>query len=324
MLKSCFFGLLTAAALVSACGGEIISSPSGARQDPFPQDDPTCPSAAAVVSASDGWRSTTASTPAFETLELELMARPEADGIDAFVAVGARDIADFADPAIVVRFAADGLIDVRDDQAYIADQAFSYEAGVWYTIAIYADIAAGTYDVEVARCGEVPQTLVVGAAFTTEAGVSDRLTTWAAWSSQSASLDVSIPSWVSSGSCAPATCDSLGLECGTLGNGCGGNLSCGDCGDGQTCVSGGVCTDDPAPPPSDEEPSSPPPSSPPPPDEEPSSPPPPDEEPSSPPPSSPPPPDEEPMGPVDSCPIGTPLSCRLHLRRIHARQRILL
>ena len=123
-----------------------------------------------------------------------------------------------------------------------------------------------------------------------------------------------------------------------FGNGCGGNLSCGDCEDGQTCVSGGVCADDPTPPPSDEslrrrppsppppdeEPSSPPPSSPPPPDEEPSSPPPPDEEPSSPPPSSPPPPEEEPDGSRRQLSDGLRVERRLRLRRVGVQQRLLL
>ncbi len=287
MLRRSFFTLAATAALFSACSGDIEDSLSGGRQNrpgdlgdgvgfvdppaPFPQDDPSCPSAAAVVSASDGWQSVDASQPAFGSLEFEVMARPEAANIDALVAVGAQDIADFSDGAIKVRFADDGLIDVRDGSGYDRDVAVAYEPGVWYTIFISVDISTRTYDVEVGPCGKPRQELITGAAFESEASESDRLTTWAAWSSQSAKLDVAIPAWVTSGSCAPATCESLGLECGAPGDGCGGNLSCGGCGSGQACASGGVCLDVSTPPP-------------------------------------PPPPGEDPSEPADSCPMSTPLS----------------
>ena len=104
--------------------------------DPFPHDDPTCPSAAPVVSAQNGWRSAQASRPAFETLDFEIIARPEASNIDALVAVGNQDIADFSDAAIAVRFADDGLIDARDGSVYDSDVPFAYEAGIWYSILI--------------------------------------------------------------------------------------------------------------------------------------------------------------------------------------------
>ena len=112
------------AALLSACGPGAIEEgarlddpanpgaddPSGAGpntptvpNEPFPQDDPTCPSAAAVVSASNGWQSVPASQAAFDTLEFTVMARPEVTNLDAMVAVGSQDIADFSDTAIAVR-----------------------------------------------------------------------------------------------------------------------------------------------------------------------------------------------------------------------------
>ena len=220
--------------------------------DPFPQDDPSCPDAAVVVTASNGWKSATASQPAYAGLQLSLMARPEAAGIDAVLAVGGQDISDFSDAAILVRFAENGLIDARDGSVYDRDSAFAYEPGVWYSIMISADVANQTYDVEVARCGEPPQTLITGAAFRSDAGISDKLTTWAAWSSQSAKLELATPSWVASGSCAPATCESLGLECGAPNDGCSGNLSCGGCGDGDACAAGTcveVSSPSPSPPP---------------------------------------------------------------------------
>jgi len=41
--------------------------------------------------------------------------------------------------------------------------------------------------------------------------------------------------------CTPATCTSLGKNCGTWANGCGSNLNCGTCPTGQNC-SNGICT----------------------------------------------------------------------------------
>ncbi|MFW6282798.1 MAG: hypothetical protein ACOC1P_01980 [Minisyncoccales bacterium] len=40
--------------------------------------------------------------------------------------------------------------------------------------------------------------------------------------------------------CTPETCSSLGHECGSYGDGCGGTVSCGGCPSGETC-SGGTC-----------------------------------------------------------------------------------
>jgi hypothetical protein len=86
--------------------GDSDNSPSD-PEDPFVADDPSCPDAAAVVSASSGWESVTALQPAYDTLELSLMARPKAAGINALVVAGGRQIGDFSDAAILVRFADD-------------------------------------------------------------------------------------------------------------------------------------------------------------------------------------------------------------------------
>jgi len=41
--------------------------------------------------------------------------------------------------------------------------------------------------------------------------------------------------------CTPTTCSALGYNCGSVDDGCGGNLNCGTCSSGNTC-SGGTCT----------------------------------------------------------------------------------
>jgi len=253
--------------LVGACaGGEIGDAPGGARLGPgddfVGQIDPsepvvsqtpaalTCAGAGPDVSTSNEWRSSEASLPAFDALYFEFKARPTAANIDGLVGVGAEDINDFAGATLTVRFAQDGLVDVRDGAVYSSDTSFAYHPGVWYTVAISADIATETYDVAIAPCGEPRETLIEGASFRQESDLSDQLSTWGVWSSKAAELEVSTPTWMASGGCAPATCESLGSECGEPSDGCNGTLNCGVCGGGQTCSSG-VCVDAPvgAPPP---------------------------------------------------------------------------
>ncbi len=268
MLQHKFIGrfgsLLTVLALTSACaGGEIGDGPGRFRLGPESDgldgiaqpEEPgvslaaaSCPGASPDVSASDGWLSSKASLPAFGTLYFETMARPTAANLDGLMAVGAVDIDDFAEAAITVRFADDGLVDVRDGDVYTSDLSYAYEPGVWYTVAISADIATETYDVEIGRCGEPKETLISGAQFRYAADVSDQLSTWAVWSSQTAALELSTPMWMASGGCAPATCQSLGQQCGQPSNGCGGSLNCGICGSGDSCASG-LCVQDSTPPP---------------------------------------------------------------------------
>ena len=223
--------------------GDPISPISG-----LPLEDSACPTVAPDVSVADAWRSTQATQVAFDTLEFEVMARPGAADLDGLLAIGGEDISGFSDAAILVRFASDGLVDARDGSTYDKDVSYPYEAGVWYDIGIYADLSTKTYDVEIGRCGEPRQTLITAASFRSDASVSDQLSTWGAFTSKSATIEVSTPSWVAAGSCAPASCQSLGHVCGQASDGCGGNLSCGSCASGETCVSG-TCIDTSSPPP---------------------------------------------------------------------------
>jgi hypothetical protein len=226
-------------------GYDDINDGIGETPSDIVPDGPTaCPGASPDVSASDGWVSSEASLSAFDALYFEFKARPTTANLDGLLAVGAEDINNFAKAAIAVRFAEDGLVDVRDGSVYSSDVSYAYDPGAWYTVAVSADITTETYDVEIGRCGEPRETLIKGASFRPDANVSDQLRTWAVWSSQAAPLELSTPTWMTSGGCAPATCQSLGQECGQPSNGCGGSLDCGGCGSGEMCSSG-VCIDAP-------------------------------------------------------------------------------
>ena len=236
--------------LVSACAvGEIGDAPGGARLGPDAVGNEVsplvCPGASPDVSAQSGWRSGEASMPADEALRFELKARPTAANLDGLVAIGAEDIDDFPKAAIAVRFADNGLVDVRDGAFYSSEVAYPYDPGVWYSIAIAADIEARTYDVEIGPCGEPRKTLIDDASFRDNANVTGQLSAWAVWSSQTAALEVSTPASMGFRRLCAPTCLSLGHACGTPQDGCGGVLSCGVCGDGEICSSG-TCIDAPA------------------------------------------------------------------------------
>lgn len=231
--------MVAAATLLSACtGGEI-----GGIANDFATD----PELVATLSARNGWRNVEASQPATDTFEFNAMARAEVANIDAMIAVGAGEITDSSDAAIKVRFADDGSIDVRDGIAYKSERRFRYQPGRWYHVRITADVSTSTYDVEVGEYGEPLSPLVSQATFDPEAASDGSLRNWAAWSSQWAKLDIAEPSWVASGACAPATCESLGVGCGDQSDGCGATLSCGGCASGKTCTAG-VCVNVSPPP----------------------------------------------------------------------------
>ena len=232
---------------ICACAvGEISGSSVDGARDGFDQGaGPTEPAEALQcagtrpdVVARNGWRSVEAGLSADSSLRFELKARPTASNLDGLLALGAESIDRFDEAAITVRFANDGLVDVRDGAFYTSDMAYPYEPGVWYSIGILADIDNQTYDVEIGPCGEPREKLIENASFRDSNELWNQLSTWAAWSSQTAALEVSTPTWMTSGGCVPTTCASLGHECGQPSDGCGGSLDCGGCGNTELCDSG--------------------------------------------------------------------------------------
>jgi hypothetical protein len=200
--------------------------------------EPVCSELSPDIQASNGWRSVQASQTAEGELFFRYQARPAVAGLNGLLAIAPQPVDTFSDAAILVRFAADGSVDARNGSMYDSDVAFPYEPGVWYDISVSADLSRQVYNVDIGRCGEQLTRLISNAAFRSDAPDSSQLTHWAAWSSQSATLDVATPSWGTAGSCQPFTCQSLGWECGTASDSCGGSLNCGACGNGDVCVSG--------------------------------------------------------------------------------------
>ena len=241
--------LVVIGVVLGGCTGEIGGAAGGeARFDdpyeiPNPDTNPPslqCPGASPDIAARNGWRSSDASEPADGSLLFEFKARPTAENLNGLVALGAEGIDGFDEAAVAVRFAADGLIDVRDGGTYASDIAYPYEPGVWYSIGIAANLDTQTYVVDVGPCGELRETIIKDASFRNNV---EELSAWAVWSSQTAALEVSTPAWMASGGCVPATCDSLVHECGQPSDGCGGTLDCGSCGNTELCDSG-LCVEE--------------------------------------------------------------------------------
>ena len=245
MSKSTLFGLAAVAAFIGACNGEIggVSSDLG-------RGSPRDGGLTATLSVSNGSRTVEATERAYDTLVFEFMARPGGAQVDAGIAVAADQSVDMSEAPIRVRFGEDGFIDVQDGGQWTRSTMMPYEAYVWYRIRISADIASETYAVEVEPTYDVKQgaqdqglrTLVEGAAFDRRVEKQKWLAVWSAWSSNDYTLDIAKPSWFVSGRCAPASCQSLGSECGVTDDGCGGTLSCGVCDTAEACR-GGTCVD---------------------------------------------------------------------------------
>ena len=214
----------------------------GAKLPPV-TDSATCSSLSPDIQASGGWRGVESPQVADGALFFTVQARPTVAGLNGLVAVAPQEPRNFSDAAILVRFNSDGLVDVRNGAIYDSGLVYPYEPGVWYDISISADLDNQTYSVDIGRCGAERIRLIDEAAFRSDAPDSSSLTHWAAWSSQGATLDLVTPSWGTTGSCQPSTCQSLGRECGSASDGCGGTLNCGGCGSGELCSSG-MCVAD--------------------------------------------------------------------------------
>jgi len=106
---------------------------------------------------------------------VELDATPSADALDAVVGVSGGEAARFTALAAIVRFNAEGMIDVRDGSGYRANAAYPYVAGHRYHFLILIDTSAHTYWVSV-REGDGDYTEIATAyAFRTEQASVTRL-----------------------------------------------------------------------------------------------------------------------------------------------------
>ncbi len=224
-------GLLAATTTTTTNDCSLNDLNSVGSANPVAPTEPICSELSPDIQASDGWRNVQASQTAEGELFSSYKARPTVAGLNGLLAIAPQPVDAFSDAAVLVRFADNGLVDARNGSIYDSDIAYPYEPGVWYDVVVSADLTSQVYSVDIGRCGGALTRLISNAEFRSDAPESSQLTHWAIWSSQSATLDVVAASWGVAGSCQPSSCQSLGRECGTASDGCGGILSCGDCPD---------------------------------------------------------------------------------------------
>jgi hypothetical protein len=106
---------------------------------------------------------------------VELDATPSADALDAAVGFSASEAASFTALAAIVRFNADGMIDVRDGSGYRANAPYAYAAGHRYHLLILIDTSAHTYWVSVREGGGAYTEIATAYAFRTEQASVTRL-----------------------------------------------------------------------------------------------------------------------------------------------------
>jgi hypothetical protein len=117
-----------------------------------------------------------------EAFSATFEATPAAAGINAVVALGLSEAMTFGNEydnyGMLVRFNADGHIDVRRDGEYAADASVAYTAGTPYRVRVLADVAAGSYDVHVAAEGLPEVQIAAGYLFRTSQVGLGAFDTW--------------------------------------------------------------------------------------------------------------------------------------------------
>lgn len=84
----------------------------------------------------------------------EFVVTPSAPDIDAVIGLSAAPAAKFTDLAVIVRFAPNGVIDVRNGDHYQSDGSLPYVAGSPYRIRFFADVATHTYGVMIVNTNQ--------------------------------------------------------------------------------------------------------------------------------------------------------------------------
>jgi len=99
--------------------------------------------------------------------EMSFNATPLADKIDAFTGISAGTPTSAADVSAIVRFNDSGKIDVRNGNAFRADQSLGYSANKVYRMRMVVDVARRTYSVFVTAPDQAEIALAKDYAFRT-------------------------------------------------------------------------------------------------------------------------------------------------------------
>jgi len=99
------------------------------------------------------------------SFEMSFDATPLADRIDVFTGLSAAAPRNASDVSVIVRFNDSGTIDVRNANAFRADQVLAYTASKAYRVRMVVDVPANRYSVFVTPAGQPEVALAKDYAF---------------------------------------------------------------------------------------------------------------------------------------------------------------
>ncbi|MEM9191948.1 MAG: polysaccharide lyase [Myxococcota bacterium] len=141
---------------------------SGADATSLPSD--SGPSEAGAWLEASGWTNVVFPEVG-RTARFEFDMRATSADVDAVVGVTLGRAFGYPNVAMIVRMNPEGMIDVRDGDAYTTDAPLSYTENTPYHVAIDADFEARSYAVTVATIGGEAAVLRTGAGFRSEVAV---------------------------------------------------------------------------------------------------------------------------------------------------------
>lgn len=110
-----------------------------------------------ITSNPGSWFANAQLAPTRSTLMASFFATPSTANMDGVVGFASGPVDAYNDLAASIRFATNGLIEARDGDAYRADIAVPYTAGVRYRFRVVADIPSKTFSVFVGRDTEAEE-----------------------------------------------------------------------------------------------------------------------------------------------------------------------
>jgi hypothetical protein len=131
-----------------------------------------------VSASANPWHSVPFTAPRAGSFVTEMQAIPQANGIDAGVALSDRPQTQFTGLAAIARFNQNGFIDARNGSAYMAAAAIRYMANTKYNLRFVVEVTAHRYSLYVRPEGSVEQAVGINYSFRTEQSSVPLLDTW--------------------------------------------------------------------------------------------------------------------------------------------------
>ncbi|MEM7132624.1 MAG: hypothetical protein AAF702_40350 [Chloroflexota bacterium] len=117
-----------------------------------------------------------------ETFQATFSAIPTANKIDALVGLSRGESRAFTDMAVIIRFAENGYLDIRNGPNYMAEKRVAYQSGERYNFRVAIDIPQKSYTVYVTLPDGEEVRLARDYTFRSEQNQVTQLNAWSIWS----------------------------------------------------------------------------------------------------------------------------------------------